>query len=205
MQNKLQELTDKIYKEGLAKGTEEANHLLDKAKKEAADILSKARKEADEIVSQAKKQSDELKKNVETEINLSTRQVFTGLKQEIAAMIETKVIEGSVADAMKDTAFVKSVIETAIAKWEPTSADRLSLSVLIPANMEKELASFTSKKMAATLNKEVELVVDRTLKFGFKIGPKDGGYYISFTDKDFENLFKEYMRPRIVNMLFGGK
>jgi len=51
----------------------------------------------------------------------------------------------------------------------------------------------------------LDIQVDKGLKFGFKIGPKEGGYYISFSDKDFENLFRAYMRPRISEMLFGGK
>jgi len=60
-------------------------------------------------------------------------------------------------------------------------------------------------KVRNTLNNGYEVVADKTLKYGFKIGPSDGSYLISFSEKDFENLFREYMRPRIVEMLFGGK
>ena len=55
------------------------------------------------------------------------------------------------------------------------------------------------------LNQKFEVVPDKNIRYGFKIGPKDGSYFISFSDKDFENLFREYMRPRIIEMLFGGK
>lgn len=46
MQNKLQELTDKLYNEGLSKGREEGEALLAKAKSQAADIVAEARKES---------------------------------------------------------------------------------------------------------------------------------------------------------------
>ena len=49
MENKIQELTDKIYREGVAKGNEEAQRLVDNAREEAAKILEDARKEAEAI------------------------------------------------------------------------------------------------------------------------------------------------------------
>ena len=53
MQNKLQELTDKLYNEGLSKGKEEGEALLAKAKAEAAEIVAAAKKEAAGIISKA--------------------------------------------------------------------------------------------------------------------------------------------------------
>ena len=48
MENKLQELTDKLYNEGLSKGKKEGEEILANARKEAADIIAAAQKEADE-------------------------------------------------------------------------------------------------------------------------------------------------------------
>ena len=44
MGNKLQELTDKLYNEGLSKGKEEGEALLAKANEQAEMIISNARK-----------------------------------------------------------------------------------------------------------------------------------------------------------------
>ncbi|NHB68527.1 V-type ATP synthase subunit E [Perlabentimonas gracilis] len=205
MQNKLQELTEKIYKEGLTKGTEEANQIVSKAKDDAAQIIADAKKQAEQIVAQAKKESEDLKKNVETEVGISARQVVSGLKQDIANLLEAKVIETPLIEALKDTNFIKGIIEAAIKNWDPNSNEKIALQVLLPESNEKELKGYLSDKVIATLNKDFEVVADKNLKYGFKIGPKDGSYVISFSDKDFENLFREYMRPRILEMLFGGK
>jgi V/A-type H+-transporting ATPase subunit E len=205
MQNKLQELTEKIYKEGLTKGTEEANQIVSKAKDDAAQIIADAKKQAEQIVAQAKKESEDLKKNVETEVGISARQVVSGLKQDIANLLEAKVIETPLIEALKDTNFIKGIIEAAIKNWDPNSNEKIALQVLLPESNEKELKGYLSDKVMATLNKDFEVVADKNLKYGFKIGPKDGSYVISFSDKDFENLFREYMRPRILEMLFGGK
>ena len=38
---------------------------------------------------------------------------------------------------------------------------------------------------------------------GFKIGPKEGGYFVSFTDETFNELIAEYLRPATKKILFG--
>lgn len=205
MQNKLQELTEKIYKEGLNKGTEEANQLVSKAKEDAAKIVADAKKQAEQIMAQAKKEAEDLKKNVETEAGISARQVVSGLKQELLNLLEVKVIQTPLIDALKDVNFIKMVIESALKSWNPTSTEKISLKLLLPEATENELKQHLTSKVLATLNQELEVVADRNLKYGFKIGPKDGSYLISFSEKDFENLFREYMRPRILELLFGGK
>ena len=48
--NKLQELTDKLYNEGLSKGKQEGEAILEKAKTEAESIVETARKEAEQIL-----------------------------------------------------------------------------------------------------------------------------------------------------------
>ena len=54
MDNKLQELTDKLYNEGLSKGKQEAEALKAAAAKESEQIISEARKEADRILEAAR-------------------------------------------------------------------------------------------------------------------------------------------------------
>ena len=44
MENKIQELTDKIYREGVEKGNEEAQKLILKAQEEAKKIVENAQK-----------------------------------------------------------------------------------------------------------------------------------------------------------------
>jgi len=52
--DKLQELTQKLYDQGLAKGKEEGEAILAKAREEAQDIIRKAQEEANAIVEKAR-------------------------------------------------------------------------------------------------------------------------------------------------------
>ena len=65
MDTKIQELTDKIYKEGVEKGNEEAGRIIADANAQKQAIVSEAEAEAKRIVAAAQKQAAELKKNTE--------------------------------------------------------------------------------------------------------------------------------------------
>jgi V/A-type H+-transporting ATPase subunit E len=43
------------------------------------------------------------------------------------------------------------------------------------------------------------------MKQGFIIAPEDGTYKIKFEGDDFANLFKNYLRPRTKEILFGNQ
>ena len=70
MENKIQELTDKLFREGVEKGNEEAQRIVEKANGEAAGIVKNAQKEAEEIVAAAEKKAAELLNNTKKELGL---------------------------------------------------------------------------------------------------------------------------------------
>ena len=70
MENKIQELTDKIYREGVEKGNTEAQKLIVNAQDEAKRIVEDARKEAEAIVAASRKSADELAENTKSELRL---------------------------------------------------------------------------------------------------------------------------------------
>ena len=52
------------------------------------------------------------------------------------------------------------------------------------------------------LDAGLEINFDSKIKSGFKIGPADGSYQISFTDSDFENYFVNYLKDRTKKLIF---
>ena len=96
MENKIQELTDKIYREGVEKGNEEAQKLIVKAQEEAQKIVENAQKEADSIVAAARKSADELAENTKSELKLFAGQAVNALKSEIATLVTDKIVTADV-------------------------------------------------------------------------------------------------------------
>ena len=202
MQNKLQELTDKLYQEGLSKGRTEGEQLLEAAKQEADAIIAAAKTTAEQLVADAKKAAAEAKSNAEGDINMAARQTLATVKQQVENLVVAKAVGAPVSAAVNDVEFLKTMIKTAIDRFDPKAAN-MQLEVLLPADKQEALQSFVEEQSKKQLSGGLEFHFDKGVKAGFKIGPKNGGYHISLTDKDFENLFAAALRPHIRTVLFG--
>ena len=62
---------------------------------------------------------------------------------------------------------------------------------------------YIKKELADILGKGIEVRFSKKISGGFTVGPKDGGYFISFTDETFIGLISEYLRPATKKILFG--
>ena len=202
MQNKLQELTDKLYQEGLSKGKLEGEELLEKARQEADALLLNARTQADSIREEAQKQAAEQHVNAMNELKMAAQQSVAKLKIAIEELVVAKTLQAPIHQALSDTDFVKTMIQTALAAFNPKSETPPTLSILLPAAMQKELDDFFKTQLHKKFADNLVVSFDAKQKSGFTISPKEGEYRIRFSEADFEALFAEYLRPKTKALLF---
>jgi V/A-type H+-transporting ATPase subunit E len=200
MENRLQKLTEKLYNEGLSKGKQEADKVLEQAHAEAQRCIDEANRQAQKIIEDARLQAEELKKNTATEISLAARQSIDAVKEQIQNVISGNIINGAVRNANEDSEFVKNLILEIARNW--SSDKNIDLKIMLPASNQESFINSVREILAQQLNQGVE-VTTGSIKSGFRISPKDGGYYVSFTDEDFKTLISEYLRPQIAEMIFG--
>lgn len=196
MENKLQELTQKLFEDGLSKGKAEAAEIVEKAKKEAEDIVKKAQKEADSIIAQANSQSESIKTTTENELRLASSQLISALQQQVENLIKANVVDNKISECWKDGSFVKNLIIEAVKNYNSISSN--GIEVIVPENFIEE----TKGAIADYLKDGVDVTTNGKIKVPFRIAPKDGSYYISFTDNDFKDLFCGYIRQRISEILY---
>ena len=201
MENKLQELTARLYGEGLEKGRAEADRLVEEAKAKAATILSEAKAEAEKIVKAAEVKAADIEKNSMTEIALAGREAIAKIKNELASAIIAKSTTEAIKGATVDASFVKELLLEVAKNWNGAS-EQTSLKALLPQAKEEEFKSAFEASAKELLAAGVEVGYSKEVKNGFKVGEKDGGYYISFTDESFEALLDEYLREKVSQLLF---
>ena len=201
MHNKLQELTDKLYNEGLSKGKQEGEEILAKAKVQAEEIIAKAKAEAEAVMAAANKAAEDLKTKVQSDLKMAAAQSIAATKKDIETLVVTKMTAEQTAAALTSAEFVKEVI-LAVAKSFNTE-EPVDLEVVLPEKLKKDLEPFVAAELAKALKGNVEATFTKKVAGGFTIGPKDGGYFISFTDETFNALISEYLRPTTKKILFG--
>lgn len=198
MENKLQELTEKIYKEGVEKGSVEADRIISEAKSQAEQILKKAESDAQAILSKANKETENLKKSVEAELKLTYDQSVSVLKQEISSLITDDLVEKASDKSFKDSEFFNQFLLSLAKTW----GEKQELILDIPEKDTKGIENYLQKNIGQLLQKSIKLNKVAGIDSGFQIGPSDGSYKVSFTDSDFENFIQEMLRPRVAKILF---
>ena len=199
--NKLQELTQKLYNDGLEKGRSEAERLVAEAKEAAAKIIADAEAEAAAIAKAAQDRAEDVAKNAMTEITLAGRQALSKIKSELAEAVIMKSTGEAVKGAIMDVAFVKDMLLAVANNWNAQTVD-VSLVALLSEEKRAELDAVMQKSAAELAKAGIEVGYSKDVKSGFKLGETNGGYYISFTDESFDALLKEYLREKVSNMLF---
>ena len=196
MENKIQELTDKIYREGVEKGNEEAQRLISNAREEAAKIVEDAHKEAESIIMAARKLAAETSENAQSEIKLFARQAVNALKSEITTLLNNQVVTEAVRDFVADKDYLNQFIVSLAAQWSANEP------IIISTADAEGLKKYFAMKAKALLDKGVKIEQVNGVKALFTIAPADGSYKVNFGEEEFENYFKDFLRPQLVEMLF---
>jgi len=200
MQTNVQELTDKIYNEGVDKARKQADAILKEAKAKAAAIEQEAQKTADELVKTAQEKAETLKQHVESELKMTVSQSISALKQELINQVTLKAVQPGIKELFSNVEYLKVLIQKIVGVW--AEKDTLDMKIVISEKDYKEMETFFKNQLADELNKGLELSFSDNIKSGFKVGPSQGGYLISFSDQDFTNFFKTYLRPKTSELLF---
>ena len=199
--DKLQELTQKLYNQGLSKGKEEGEAILAQAKAQAEEIVKKAQEEAAAIMEKAQKDAANFKIKTEGDVKMAASQALQATRANIEQIIVAKAVAAPVKEALSQADFLKDII-TAVAQRFSTQ-ESTDLALVLPEQLQKELEPFVKGALTQTLGKGVEASFSKKLNGGFKIGPKDGSYFISFSDEAFQDLIGDYLRPSTKKILFG--
>ena len=199
--DKLQELTQKLYDEGLAKGKQEGEAVLQKAVEEAGSIVKKAQEEAEAILAKARKEADDFKVKVEGDVKMASMQALQATRADIENLVIAKAVYEPVAKALSSEEYLKGIITAVAQKF--SAEEPADLSLVLPESLKAGLEPFVKNELGKLLGKGVEASFSKKLAGGFKIGPKDGGYFVSLTDDTFKDLIGAYLRPATKSLLFG--
>ena len=199
--DKLQELTQKLYDEGLAKGKQDGEALLQKAQAEAEGIVKQAKEEAEAILAKARKDAEDFKVKVEGDVKMAASQAVQATRTDIENLVIAKVADCTVEKALANEDYLKGIITAVAQKF---SADEpADLALVLPESLKAGLEPFVKNELGKLLGKGVEAAFSKKVAGGFKIGPKDGGYFVSLTDDTFKDLIGSYLRPATKKLLFG--
>lgn len=201
MSEKLQELTDRIYREGVEKAEVEAKSIIDEAQRSGREIVETAEKEARKIVEKGRMEAESLNSRGEAELAMASRQAQNTLKQRITSLLAGMVLEEGVSSALDDGEFLRKIILDLISRWD-NDENPPELAVLLPEKKKKELDAILRKALAQRLKAGLTIGFADRMTGGFRIESRDGSFVLSFTDRDFSEYFQSFVKERSRSLLF---
>lgn len=193
MDVQLQELIDKIKKDGVATAENSASEIISDAEKKAAKIISDAELKADRIIKTARTETERMEKASEDAIRQAGRNLIISFRDSVTAELSA-IVGAETAKTYSGDLLVKLIPE--IVKNWTVKTEAKDISVLLS---EKDLGALEKDLRAALkadIAKGLEVKPDKSITGGFRIGINHGEAYYDYSADAVADLFSAYLNPR---------
>ncbi len=198
MDVQLQELIDKIKKDGVATAEAEAAKKIAEAEKKAESIVADAQAKAGEIIKNAKAETERMQKASDEAIVQAGRNMLLSFKDSLVAELDG-LIQAETAKAETKDVLAKLIPET-VKAWAKNS-EASELSVLLGEKDLKALESSLTAELKSEISKGLEIKLDKTLTAGFRIGVKNGAAFYDYSAESLAEMFASYLNPKVAALM----
>lgn len=198
MDVQLQELIDRIKKDGVASAEVSARSIIAEAEKKAASIIKEAELKADSIIRNAKSETERMEAASKDSITQAGRNLIIsfrdGINRELSALVNAET------EKAYDKDMLKKLVPETVKAWA-ANPEEGELSVILPAKDLKALETGFRTALKARISKGLEIKGDSSLSAGFRIGTKNGSSFYDFSAEEVASLFSSYLNPRTTELM----
>lgn len=198
MDVQLQELVDKIKKDGVETAEAKAAEIVKEAENKAAAIVKAARSEAETIIKNGLSEAERSEKAAVSAISQAGRNVLISFRDAVIAELNALVL--SETTQAFNSAVLSELVPSAVKAWI-TANNTDDIAVFLSPSDVKKLESTFIGALKAEIAKGLEVKSDSSLLNGFRIGTKDGASYYDFSAQAVADLFSAYLNPRVAEIL----
>jgi V/A-type H+-transporting ATPase subunit E len=198
MEIQLQELIDKIKKDGVEAAEAQAAAILASATDEAKRIISDAKAQADKIMSDAKNENERTVKSGEDAIRQAGRNLLISFRESVAK--ELNAIIGENVSSVYSSGMLSQLIIKAVEGWlsKPESDD---ISVILSSADLAKLEEALLTELKAKMLSGVTLKPNDNFDGGFRIAVNGDGAYYDYSRDAVTDMLSNYLSPKITALL----
>mgnify|MGYP004448244903 CR=1 FL=1 len=198
MDVQLQELIDKIKKDGVTAAEKQAAKIIAEAQEKAEAIIQDAEAKGADIIKKAKAETARMEKSEEEAVLQASRNMLLSFKDSIVETLDGLVQSETEKATTEDV--LKKLIPETVKAWAKDS-DASEMSVLVAEKDLKKLEAAFKTSLKAEIKKGLEVKPDKTLSAGFRIGIKNGAAFYDYSADSVAELFAMYLNPKIAELL----
>ncbi len=197
MEMQLQNIIDKIKKEGVEQAKSESDKLIKEAQAKAKSIIQEAENKKQEILKSAEKETLNFKNNAQDSLKQTLRDTLLALREKITGLFDV-VVKREIRSALTPEVVSGMVLKIV----ENFKKDKeIKLEILLSAEDKQKIEELALGSLSQELKKDIVFKVSHSLNKGFRIGVKDGNSYYDFSDEALLEAFTNYLNPKLVEIL----
>ena len=198
MEIHLEELLEKIKKDGVEAAESQAKAIIDAANSKAEKIISDAEEKAEKIMQDAKSENAKTVQSGEDAITQAGRNLLISFRQSVAKELEA--IVGESINAVYSSDALAEIIVNAVEGWAK-NPDTDKLSVILNSADLQRLESALLSALKAKMLEGVTLKPNDNFDGGFRIAVNEGAAYYDYSAEAVVQMLSNYLSPRVTELL----
>lgn len=197
MDIQLQELLDKIKRDGLDAAQAETTRLVTEAEAKKKALIAEAETEAKRIIEKAKADSLLFEESAKAALVQASRDLLLSFKDRLQALLDAAVKAD--VDKVYGPELLAEVIPVVLKAL--AGGEEEKLAVLLPPALLSKLESRFSSSLAAELKRGLEIKPYPDLAAGFRVTERDGSAYYDFSAEALAELLSTHLNARLATLL----
>jgi len=193
MTQDLQQLLEKIQKDGVDKAKAEAEKIVGEARAQAKTLVENAQTEAAKIKAAARQEAEAFERRAEETVRQSARDTVLGVEKAVTALL-TRLLLDEVNAAMAKPELAASLAADAVRAY-------LDGKGTIELSASEPLADHLRATLAANAAQGVSVVTDEATGSGFRVRLANGRIEHAFTGAAVADALAKQLRPRLAALL----
>jgi V/A-type H+-transporting ATPase subunit E len=195
MEIQLDNLIEKIKKDGIEEARQKREEIVNKAKEEAAAIIDEAKKKAEQIINEAEHDAAQFKKTSELALRQAARDTELLVKQRLIDLFD-KVFKKQVANVLAPD-FLKDLILKLTENWQ----EDVNSEIIINESDKEKLQDLLLSRLKDELRHPIIIRTSDHFSKGFRIELKDEEVYYDFSDESIADVLKRFLNPKLNELL----
>jgi len=198
MAEELQNLLDRIQKEGVERADAEAERIIAEAKARAKTIVADAEKNAAGMIEKADADSVLFTRRSESAIAQAARDLIISVGDAITETLLAIVARD--VDTAMNTDTLPGFIKEAINAYG-TAENAANIEVILNDKQKEDVTAFFMKELAGAMKNGLTIRSSRNIISGFRVALKDSGVQHDFTGAALTGAIGELLRPQLAEIV----
>jgi V/A-type H+-transporting ATPase subunit E len=199
MSEKLNQLLEKINREGVDQAQQKAKAIEDEARRQAVKITEEASRKAESIIGNANTEVQKFKDNAELTLKQAARDMLLSLKNEIRKTLE-KIIHVEISSSLTSDD-IAVLLKKAIDQFLERNGKPGDVMVLLKEEDIAKLKSGFIGKLKENLEEGIVFKPYSKINAGFAISFDKGKSFFDFTDEGLREVLRANLNPALSQIL----